>query len=411
MDAVLCARCKGKGLCGKTNCPIVASIKRLKEVTGRVKTDFFGSSPPSVFVGRIGYPDVSFGALAPAEEGNTAIYDSPSDWFSKNYSIDKIFDLRSSLINSSVKTNVYRSGSFLEKIQEIALASKPLDIEAKYDRPIKPDVNVDPYSRFAPIGPRAYMKELDICENPKVPMKVDKVVSDTDLKAVEAIGILDHKKLSENHIVKLLSTGLLGEEKKRKLVPTRWSITATDDMISKKYLEDIRNFDEVGQFLVFSSEYLGNHFEILLMPGLWAFECIEVTFPGSVWSPESKEPVMYKDYEKFAGRKTYASNVAGGYYATRLPVTRYLKNKKMQASVLSLREIYEEYSMPLGVWILRETVKDAFSKEPVAFDSLEAALMHMKSRLRLDFSVYRAESNLLKDYRCQRRITDFVKDI
>ncbi|MCK4927871.1 MAG: hypothetical protein KAS11_05345, partial [Candidatus Aenigmarchaeota archaeon] len=122
MDAVLCARCKGKGLCGKQNCPIVASINKLKEVTGRVKTDFFGSSPPSVFVGRIGYPDVSFGALAPAEEGNTAIYDSPSDWFSKNYSIDKIFDLRSSLINSSVKTNIYKSNSFLEKIQEIALA-------------------------------------------------------------------------------------------------------------------------------------------------------------------------------------------------------------------------------------------------------------------------------------------------
>ena len=410
MDAVLCAKCKGKGLCGKLHCPIVASISKIRKVTERVGTDFFGSSPPSVFVGRVGYPDVSFGALAPAEEGDTSVYDSPSDWFSKKYSIDRIFDMRSSLINSCVKANIYSSDSFVGKIQEIALASKPLDIEAKYDRPIRPDVNVDAYSRIAPTGPRASMNRLDICENPRVLKKVDNVVSDTDLRAADAVDILDRKNLSGDYIMKLLSAGLLGEGRKRKLVPTRWSITATDDIISKRYIDEIRNHDELQQFLVFSSEYLGNHFEILLMPGNWAFECIEVTFPGSVWSPGRKEPVMYKDYEKYSGRKTYASNVAGGYYATRLPVTRYLKDKRMQASVLSLREIYEEYSMPLGVWLLRETVGDAFSREPVAFDSLEAALDYMKSRLRLDFSVYRAGSNLLNDYRWQRRITDFVKD-
>ncbi|NOQ55768.1 MAG: hypothetical protein GQ477_03090 [Nanohaloarchaea archaeon] len=407
MDAVLCARCKGKGLCGNAHCPIMSSLEKMKKVTQNVKTDFFGSSPPSIFVGRIGYPDVSFGALAPAEEGNTAIYDSPSEWFLNNYSIDKIFGLRSSLINSSVKTNVYRSNSFLEKIQDIALASKPLDIEAKYDRPITPDVTIDAYSRVAPSGPRGFMNRLDICDNPHVPIKVDKVVSDTDLGAADAISILNSKDISENHITKLLSAGLLGDEKKRKLVPTRWSITATDDMISKNQIEIIRNFDEVGQFSVFSSAYLGNHFELIVMPGTWAFECIETTFPKSVWNPNGNDVVMYSDYEKYSGRKNYASNVAGGYYATRLPVTRYLKKKKMQASVLSIREVYEDYSVPLGVWLLRETVADAFSKEPKAFDSLNEAMVYVKSRLRLDFTKYLNESRLLKDYRSQRRLFDF----
>ncbi len=407
MDAVLCARCKGKGLCGNANCPILSSLENMKKVTQSVKTDFFGSSPPSIFVGRVGYPDVSFGALAPAEEGDTTIYDSPSDWFSKGYSIDKIFGLRSSLINSSVKTNIYRSNNFLEKIQEIALASKPLDIEAKYIRPIKPDVTIDAYSRVAPSGPCGIMNSLDICDNPHVPIKVDKVVSDTDLRASEAISILGDKNVSENHITKLLSAGLLGEGDKRKLVPTRWSITATDDMLSKDHIDLIRNFDEVGQFLVFSSEYLGNHFELLVMPGTWAFECIETTFPKSVWNPNGDDVVMYSDYERYAGRKSYASNVAGGYYATRLPVTRYLKKKKIQASVLSIREVYEEYSVPLGVWLLRETVRDAFSKEPKVFDSLTGVMVYLKSRVRLDFSKYLNESKLLKDYRSQRRLFDF----
>ncbi len=405
MDAMLCARCKGKGFCGKTDCPIVASIRKVRTVTDKVGSDFFGASPPSVFVGRFGYPQVFTGVLAPAVEGDTSVYDDSSAWFSGGYSIEKIFDLRASLINSRVKSDVYRSGSFIAKLQEIALASKPLDIEAKYDRPIKPDVDV--YSRVAPTGPRGDMIRLDVCDNPKVPKFVDKIVSDTDLKATDAVCMLDGKSISENHIVKLLSLGLLGEGKGRKLVPTRWSITATDDMIAKRYIEDVRGFDEVGKFLVFSGEYLGNHFEILLMPGTWSFECIEVAFPKSFWSAAAKEPIVYKDYEKYSGRKSYASNVAGGYYATRLPVAKYLKDKKIQASVLSLREIYEDYSMPLGVWVLRETVSDAFSKDPVAFDSLSDALSYMKGRLRLDFSVYLGKSDLLRDYRCQRRLFDF----
>jgi len=407
MDAVLCARCKGKGLCGNTNCPILSNIERMKHVTQNVKTDFFGSSPPSIFVGRVGYPDVSFGALAPAEEGNTAIYDSPEKWFSNNYSIDKIFELRSSLINSSVKTNVYRSNNFLEKIQEIALASKPLDIEAKYVRPIRSDISIDAYSRLAPTGPKGLMESLKVCDNPKVPVNVGRVVEDTDLRAVEAISILGDKNVSVDYITKLLSAGLLGEGKNRKLVPTRWSITATDDMISKELISQIRDMDEVGQFLVFSSEYLGNHFELLVMPGTWAFECIETTFPKSVWNQKGNDTVITSDYEKYTGRKTYASNVAGGYYATRLPVTRYLKKKKIQASVLSIREVYEEYSVPLGVWLLRETVRDAFSKQPKVFELFTEAMDYIKIRVRLDFSEYLKESKLLKDYRGQRRLFDF----
>ena len=38
-------------------------------------------------------------------------------------------------------------------------------------------------------------------------------------------------------IQKCFSIGMLG--KKRKLVPTKWSITATDDIISKSIVEEI----------------------------------------------------------------------------------------------------------------------------------------------------------------------------
>jgi len=57
---------------------------------------------------------------------------------------------------------------------------------------------------------------------------------DTDVKAETAIDELHSKGVDNYKIQQSLSTGILGQEENRKLVPTRWSITASDDMISKK---------------------------------------------------------------------------------------------------------------------------------------------------------------------------------
>jgi hypothetical protein len=37
-----------------------------------------------------------------------------------------------------------------------------------------------------------------------------------------------------------LSIGVLGLKKDKKLVPTRWAITATDDILAKKLLEKVK---------------------------------------------------------------------------------------------------------------------------------------------------------------------------
>ena len=58
------------------------------------------------------------------------------------------------------------------------------------------------------------------------------MVEDRDASAAVALVELYSSGISLDHISRLLSLGLLG--KKRKLVPTRWSITASDDMIGKE---------------------------------------------------------------------------------------------------------------------------------------------------------------------------------
>ena len=112
----------------------------------------------------------------------------------------------------------------------------------------------------------------NVTENIKIDRKVEYIVND-DLKAAQAVTHLYENKQDVYKINNILAAGTLGT--KKKLVPTRWSITAVDDMVGKKLIEDVKNHSSINNYLVFSSEFLGNHFEILMMPGNWEFENFE----------------------------------------------------------------------------------------------------------------------------------------
>ena len=60
-----------------------------------------------------------------------------------------------------------------------------------------------------------------------------------------------------------------------------------------------------------------------MIPEVFSYEVIEAKIPGSVWNPGEYLSFM-QDYESWYGRKDYAEEVAGGYYAVRLPVAEFL---------------------------------------------------------------------------------------
>ena len=93
----LCVICKGsRNLCGKTRCPIMVKVNYFaKSIPLMSNQDIAGMSPPSVFIGRIGYPNVYAGPLVPPVNEDTSIYDLPEQWFGK--SIDEIVGFRSLL--------------------------------------------------------------------------------------------------------------------------------------------------------------------------------------------------------------------------------------------------------------------------------------------------------------------------
>jgi hypothetical protein len=334
------------------------------------------------------------------------ILDEPDLWFGK--SIEEIIAFRQQLVRTTFSADVLKpnNNKLVGISQEIIMGSKPVDTEAKLTKPPQVSLSFDP--RLSPLGPSAGVESVRITENPKVHPVVERIVGDTDYRATEGMIELQDHGFSVSKINQLLSGGLLGESKRRKLVPTRWSITATDDTISKSMISRIRDYPWVNQYMVFKSQYLDNTFMVLVVPHSWAFEQMEAWMPGSPWIAQSHKPVIITDFEFFTGRKNYADNVKGGYYAGRIAITEYLDQIKRQAAVIVFREIHEGYNIPVGVWQVRENVRNAMKTSPAFFDSMEDALNEIRTNLRIPIREWLSTSGLYKFLTQQEKLPQFL---
>ena len=397
------------GDCGKGRCPICARNNAIYKVKNKIEKENFTSDAVSPFVGRFGYPNVNVGILAPPEQSeNSWLYDSPKFWANQNFGIPQIVDFRSSLLNSRDNVNIKKKIKLIELSQDIAMSSKPIDVEIKLKEKPKFQLNLD--SHMAPTGPNAKLKKATITENPKIHTKVYKVFDDIDLKANEAVNYLYENNFDENFLSRILSVGTIGLKKDRKLVPTKWSITATDDIIGKNLIKELKDFSEINSHYAFFGNYLGNYYLILMFPEIWSYELFESYVPQD-WN-FSKPLRFTTDFENNYGRKNYAQETAGGYYTVRLAILEKLKEMKRQASVLALRFITDEYTMPLGVWVTRESTRKAISLKPIEFSSselmIEYARKFVKRKFNYNVDHLLSSSILLKNIRQQKKLVSFI---
>jgi hypothetical protein len=389
-----CPYCGGSRLEHLRSCPKVYSIIRQNQFNQKAKKDYFGESP-NLFVGSYGYPKVNVGFFSNEDLPEEA--DSPREWSAQNYKIPKIVDLRSSLINSRFQAKIKTfDDKFLELTKEVAMSKKPVDVEVHLNK--KPYFNIRADAEITPYGPSVKLNDADLTENPKIPRAVDRIVDD-EIKAAQGINYLYKKGYDEHYLTKLISAGTLGFKQNKKLVPTKWSITAIDDTLGKNLIKEIKDYKEYDYVAHFGG-YLGNYYLILFFPSVWSYELFE-TYVGD------SESETATDYENYYGRKQYAQNTVGGYYAARLSILEHLKNKKRQSSVLALRFITNEYYMALGVWVVREAARAALRNKPFVFSDRKLMLKYAHSIIKKKFSFNLKnliqKSRLLK----QRTIAEF----
>ncbi len=403
----LCSVCKGsKMLCGKTSCPIMARLGAFTKTFKGVKgLDVDGSSPPSVFVGRFGYPYVHIGPMSPTYYGNTELLDAPEQWFGR--SMDEIIGFRSQLIRGMTRVNVrkpQKAGRLFERTQELSLAEHYVETEMRLTR--KPTKRFYLSGDVQPIGPTAPMERVDLGYI-RWNRHMEKAHYDSDLKAAEAARTLYREGVPLSNIMRAFSMGSFGVERNRRLVPTRWSITAVDDLLGKQMIGEVKDHPLVNGYQVYESNYLGNRFEVLLIPDAWCYEAYEVWYPNTLWNPSSDHVAIVTDWESYRGRTTYAS-MGGCYYSGRLAVLEHLKKVKRQAKVFIFREAYPDYILPVGVWQVRENCRNAMKQEPRRFETLDEALTHTMSRLSIPMEKWMEAGPLLRHTLTQRKITDYV---
>ncbi len=384
----LCARCKGyRLLCGARRCPILERIRSYYRA-GWDEREPEGPSPPSALIGERGYPKVPV-ALGISPYGDPQLRDSPRLWTELKLSLEEVARLRMEMFNPFKRYDVRRPEELLKgDVLWGAVSEKPVDAEAKViGKPTPPRLD----GLVAPLGPSARAEEIKVVSNPKVDPLLERRAEER-VKAEEAVKELFEKGRDIYLLQRAFSLGMFG--KKKRLVPTRWAITAVDVIVSKLMKEKILKSKWVHAYYLGKYEHFENVYEVLLLPGPPVVEMFEVWEPGSIWTP--KEVIIHNLEGPLPSSK--AEDVDdGGFHALKVGVLKALMEANVSATAVLVRRIKPSYYMPVGVWQVREgaylATKDALRRK---FGALEEALERGDRMLR--------ESKVLR----QKRLTAYT---
>nr|WP_319540261.1 Nre family DNA repair protein [uncultured Methanospirillum sp.] len=335
---------------------LTAATVHMKSVP--VGTDLAGSSPPSVFIGSSNYPKVYAGPMIAPMHGDTSVMDRPEEWIPGNIPQDEIIRYRLSLVRGMHQVKATEiDDRFIGKLQEIALSDKSIESEATFSTA---PAGFSFSEEHTPYGPSAPIKRLEI-EEQRWNCDLEKVYYDTDLKAADAVVGLHHSNTPFSHIQKAFSVGVMGNGRGRRLVPTRWSITACDTIIGNHLLKEVKKCSAIDTWKVHEFSSLNNRYAVILMPTPWQYEWTEafVRVLGN-------EELVFSDHELHKPKTQY-SHLGGCYYSCKMAVLEALAEQQRQAGAIILREASSGY-VPLGVFNVRENVRNAMKQKPQEFE-------------------------------------------
>ncbi|MGN1363475.1 MAG: hypothetical protein ACI4VU_07220 [Methanobrevibacter sp.] len=359
----------------------------IKMKSVKVGKDLEGSTPPSVFIGRWSYPKVYAGPMMANQLGDTYIMDSPESWLDQNKTQSEILNYRMNLVRGKQLIDIKDlNNPYVEKLQDISLASKSTDAEANF---LKRPRGAQLSQESMPHGPSGILEKFDI-DAVRWDKQLEKSYYDTDLRATDAVMALHNKNVPFSAVQKAFSVGAFGIGKNRKLVPTRWSITACDSALADKLLKEVRYNPIIDTYRVYENEALNNYYAIILTPTEWQYEWTE-----GFYKVENNEELVFSDYETNEDKKEY-STVGGCYYTSKMVVLDALNKMKLQSGLIVLREAYTGY-VPMGVFNVRENMKEAMEKPYKEFEDLKSALVYVGKNFKIPLSRYIKTGTLLNE--------------
>jgi hypothetical protein len=112
------------------------------------------------------------------------------------------------------------------------------------------------------------------------------------------------------------------------------------------------------------------------------------------------------DYEDARGID-HPPHIAGAYFAAKLAVSEYLLKNKIQSGVLIFREIRPEYAIPVGVWQVREGIREAMKQQPQIISDYNQALDVASAKTSVSKKEWIANGDMTNVIR-QKTLLDFI---
>ncbi len=217
------------------------------------------------------------------------------------------------------------SGRFVTDMQDLAMSERSAESEAIFEKnglsdtdlknEFRSDTGIPP---FGPAAPLRAFKTWSLSSD----QRIEAAYYDTDLRAAEAIMKLYMDGVETSIVERVFSLGMLGLKAKRRLVPTRWSISATDDIISGTLVKQIEVNPTIDHYEVTQYSHLANDYSVILIPDdVWRFEMLEN------WFLNTGQMLSGGDYED-ARRLKHNPTIAGAYFASRLAVAEHLARRR-----------------------------------------------------------------------------------
>ncbi|EQD31426.1 protein containing DUF651, archaea, partial [mine drainage metagenome] len=318
-----------------------------------------------------------------------------------------VVGFRAGLVRGTTRLRVTEAAQpsrTLEEFQLLTLASESVESSVTFRRPPRGTIALSdttpPYGPSAPIDRARW-------DVRRVDARLEHMTSDIHAGARVAVGELYRAGVRVSRIQRAFSVGALGRKRHRRLVPTRWSITAVDDLLSKANLERIRDLPEINEIQIYRLTALDNRWIISFWPGAFRYESIEAWYPSTLWNPNPREVLMLGDFEGDRGRTTYAG-MGGCYYAARLAASEALIRNGRKAGVLVLREVHPGEILPLGVWNVREHVRAALKQRPLVADTVGEFLEVVRTGFEIPLTRWLAASEFLHRLTRQRTLDAYV---
>ncbi len=378
----------------------VVKIKRLAEKYKKLYglstnlNNLDGFTPPSNLVTNINYPTLSLGILL-SNDNDVEYYDNPIFWIRKKVDIDSIIEHRIKMINARriVDVNMPKKNDKLyNEILEAALSVRSISVEVTTSKIWE---NYKLSKLFAFFGFKTNLESIKISENPKIPDEIYKI---EDLKAREAVYLLYKKNLSDYYISRLFSLGFFGNKINKKLVPSKWAITAVQKIIEDNIRKEIKHkkVKVVEKYYIFNYKIFGNDFYGFFIPGHGSVELIECILPRSAYNMNGNHVIIGRDEE------------SGGYYSLRLSFSEFINYNGIIGDLIVFRVITEEYKLPLGVWVVREGTKSLFENVVGKFDNYKEAYQYLDNLISRKYHISLHKLRLYSKILNKKSILSFI---